>query len=138
MDWADGGKSSPPMPTSVRSGGGSSPTSLSLPTVTSTSGSGLEATTTTNRTGSKRMAAVTSTSAPGGDTAAAAPALDEARAAYGALYAEAEGIAQSSVMAGRIRKAKPATASASLRVRIARRVPARFRKRLRSAFGRRS
>ena len=76
---------------------------------------------------------------PGGDTSAAAPALDEARAAYGALYAEAEAIAQSSVRAGRIRpKATPraaAAAPASLRVRIARRVPVRYRRRLRSALG---
>jgi hypothetical protein len=76
---------------------------------------------------------------PGGDTAAAAPALDEARAAYRALYAEAEAIAQSSVMAGRIRPKPapraPAPGPASLRVRVARRVPARYRRRLRRALG---
>lgn len=76
---------------------------------------------------------------PGGDSPEAAPALDEARTAYRALYAEAEAIAQSTVMAGRIRPKTPARApapaSASLRVRLARRVPVRYRRRLRSALG---
>ena len=43
-----------------------------------------------------------------GDTPAAAPALDEARAAYGALYAEAEAIAQSSVTAAKPRRSSGA------------------------------
>jgi hypothetical protein len=76
---------------------------------------------------------------PGGDNAAAAAALDQARAAYRALYAEAEAIAQSSVIAGRIGARARARAAppppASLRVRLARRVPARYRKRLRAAIG---
>jgi hypothetical protein len=84
-------------------------------------------------------AQVQTLAAPGGDTPAAAPALDEAQAAYRTLYAEAEAIAQSSVMAGRIRpKAKAraaAPAPASLRVRLARRVPVRYRRRLRRALG---
>jgi hypothetical protein len=74
---------------------------------------------------------------PGGDTAAAASALDEARAAYVAAYGEAEAIAQSSVMAARsrpaARAAAQATAPPSLRVRLARRVPVRYRRRLRRA-----
>jgi hypothetical protein len=75
---------------------------------------------------------------PGGDTAAAAPALDQARAAYHALYAQAEAIAQSTVIAGRIRRAAPARAAtppASLRARVTRRIPLRYRRRLRRALG---
>lgn len=76
---------------------------------------------------------------PDANAAAEGAALDAARAAYVALYAEAEAIAQSSVTAAR-RRRPPATASrepeparASLRVRVARRLPARYRRRLRSA-----
>jgi hypothetical protein len=75
---------------------------------------------------------------PGGDTAAAAPALDQARAAYHALYAQAEAIAQSTVIAGRIRRTAPARAATpptSLRARLTRRVPLRYRRRLRRALG---
>jgi hypothetical protein len=75
---------------------------------------------------------------PGGDTAAAAPALDEARAAYRAMYAEAEAIAQTSVMAARAPRPKPPprpAAPPSLRVRLTRRVPVRYRRRLRRAVG---
>jgi len=78
---------------------------------------------------------------PGGDGEAARPALDAARADYLALYAEAEAIAQSSVMAARSRgRRKPAAPAAparvSLRVRLARRIPKRYRRRLRSLWAR--
>lgn len=71
---------------------------------------------------------------PGGDTDAAAPALDAARAAYVALYSEAEAIAQSTAMA----KAtpRPPLPVPSLRVRLARRVPVEYRRRIRRALGR--
>jgi hypothetical protein len=68
---------------------------------------------------------------PGGDGAEAHRELDAAHAAYKALYAEAEAIAQSSVMAARPRKKAAAVAPASLRVRVARRIPARVRRALR-------
>jgi hypothetical protein len=75
---------------------------------------------------------------PGGDTPAAAAALDEAHAAYRALYAEAEAVAQSTTMAARAREkakantSKPAPAAPpTLYVRIARRVPRRIRRALR-------
>jgi hypothetical protein len=78
----------------------------------------------------------------GGDTKAARPALDAARAAYVELYAEAEAIAQSSVMAARAAAPRPPVgrgstepAPRSLRVRIARRIPKRYRRGLRRAFG---
>jgi hypothetical protein len=70
-----------------------------------------------------------------GDRPETLAALDDSRAAYGALYGEAEAIAQSSVVAARPRRskqAKPAPAPApTLYVRLARRVPARYRKRVR-------
>jgi hypothetical protein len=72
-----------------------------------------------------------------GDEAGAHATLDHARAAYDRLYAEAESIAQSSVTAVKPRKAagrRPATPP-SLRVRLARRVPERYRRRLRRAAG---
>jgi hypothetical protein len=68
---------------------------------------------------------------PGGDTEAVHGELDRARADYRTLYAEAEAIAQSSVMAARPRKRPPAPAPASLRVRVARRIPKRVRRALR-------
>jgi hypothetical protein len=82
--------------------------------------------------------------APGADDGLAGE-LDALRAEYHALYAEAEAIAQSSVAAVRPRKrpakpAQPPKADAaspkpapSLRVRVARRVPAPWRRRLRGA-----
>jgi len=75
---------------------------------------------------------------PGGDGAAAHAALDAAHAEFRSLYEEAEDIAQSSVIAARRRGGKggskgPGGAPASLRVRLARRVPARYRRRLRRA-----
>ena len=85
---------------------------------------------------------------PGGDTPELHAALDEAWVAYEAMYAEAEAIAQSSIGAARPRRRAGAgngggmprnaadgvpAAGPSLRVRLARRVPARHRKRLRRA-----
>jgi hypothetical protein len=61
-------------------------------------------------------------------------ALDEARAAYAALYADAEAIAQSSVTAAKRRPAARSRARPSLRARLARRVPVRYRRRLRRAM----
>jgi hypothetical protein len=63
--------------------------------------------------------------------------LDEIRAAYAALYAEAEAIAQSSVTAAKRRpRAAAGGAPPSLRVRVARRVPKRLRRRLRALMAR--
>jgi hypothetical protein len=67
------------------------------------------------------------------------PGLDAAREAYAALYAEAESIAQTSVHAVRPRRREGADAQAgppSLRVRVARRVPVRYRRSIRRALGR--
>jgi hypothetical protein len=61
-------------------------------------------------------------------------ALDDARAAYVALYAEAEAISQSSVTAAKPRKGRAAQPPPSLRVRVARRVPVRYRRRLRRMY----
>ncbi len=69
----------------------------------------------------------------GGDTPVVATGLDRAHVAYTQLYAEAEAIAQSSVTAVRPRR-RPAPAAAtpaSLRVRVVRRIPARWRRGLR-------
>jgi hypothetical protein len=68
-------------------------------------------------------------------------ALDADREAYVRLYSEAEAIAQCSIMAARPirRAAKPAPAAPSppptLRVRIARHIPAPYRRRLRQLVG---
>jgi hypothetical protein len=76
---------------------------------------------------------------PGGDTQEVQRALDESREAYGRLYGEAEAVAQSSITAAKPRKKpKPAGqgspgASPSLRVRLARRVPARYRESIKRA-----
>ena len=75
--------------------------------------------------------------APQGDDAAAQAALDADREAFQALYAEAEAIAQSSITAVKRRRPKPRPAPQappSLRVRLARRVPKRYRRRARSAL----
>jgi hypothetical protein len=61
--------------------------------------------------------------------------LDDARRRYEMLYRDAEAIAQSSVHAARHRRRKPA-APPTLRVRIARRIPVGYRKRLKRALGR--
>ena len=73
-----------------------------------------------------------------GEGAEVHPTLDAARTAYDELYAEAEAIAQSSVTAVKPRRKQPAARSGpvSLRVRVARRIPARYRRRIRSALGR--
>jgi hypothetical protein len=70
-----------------------------------------------------------------GDTEPARAGLDGSHAAFGELYAEAEAIAQSTITAvkPRRRRRAPAAAPASLRVRIARRVPLRYRRGLRRA-----
>ena len=78
---------------------------------------------------------------PGGDTEAVQATLDATRDAYRALYAEAESIAQSSVTAakrsGGARKPapKPPPAPPTLKVRIARRIPVEYRRRIRRALG---
>jgi len=81
---------------------------------------------------------VQSLARPGDDDAAAQARLDASREAFTTLYAEAEAIAQSSVTAakrggpkhaGQGRRAKP-----SLRVRLARRVPVQYRRRLRATL----
>ena len=76
--------------------------------------------------------------AAGGDTAEVRAALDATRASFQALYAEAEQIAQSSITAAKPRRgggaerAAPAR-PASLRGRVARRVPVRYKRVLRRA-----
>jgi hypothetical protein len=76
---------------------------------------------------------------PDGDTAAVRAALDEARASFQALYAEAEQIAQSSITAAKPRRGGggPGRAApgppASLRRRVTRRVPVRYKRMLRRA-----
>jgi hypothetical protein len=82
---------------------------------------------------------------PAADTAAVAGTLDAARVAYSELYGEAEAIAQSSVTAVRPRRGagspKPGGAADAppgpltvLKVRVARRLPPRYRQRLRRAI----
>jgi len=76
--------------------------------------------------------------AAGGDTPEVRAALDEARASFQTLYAEAEQIAQSSITAAKPRRGdgsgRPAPAPpASLRRRVARRVPIRYKRILRRA-----
>jgi len=76
--------------------------------------------------------------AEGGATPAALAALDESRAEYRSLYAEAEAIVQSSITAAKRRgprgRAKARAAPAPLKVRLARRLPPRSRRRLRRAI----
>ena len=69
------------------------------------------------------------------------PALDGDRDAYARLYSDAEAIAQCSVIAARGRRAKPGPPKPpadppSLRVRLARRIPVQYRRRLRQVVGR--
>ena len=73
--------------------------------------------------------------APSGEPQDVHAALDAARSAYVSLYRDAEAIAQSSVTAVKPRKAPGhrAPAPATLRVRLARRLPERYRRRLRRA-----
>lgn len=70
------------------------------------------------------------------DGADQAAALDASRAEYGELYSEAESIAQSSVTAAKPRKREQPPPT--LKVRVARRIPVRWRRRLRTALGARS
>jgi hypothetical protein len=70
---------------------------------------------------------------PGGDTPELHARLDEARRAYGELYAESEAIAQSSITAAKPRRKKKPAGPPSLRARLARRVPAPYRERIRRA-----
>ena len=73
---------------------------------------------------------------PLADGEAAESALDASHAEYDALYAEAESISQSSVTAVKPRKRAPAAPPPNLKVRIARKIPPRYRKRLRALAGR--
>ena len=80
---------------------------------------------------------------PAADTAAVEARLDAARTAYEQLYAESEALAWSSITAAEkaarraSRNGSPAAAAApSLRVRLARRIPARYRSSVRRALGR--
>lgn len=71
---------------------------------------------------------------------AATARLDSLRERYLVLHSEAEAIAQSAVTAAKPRRKQPASAPlapapASLRGRVARRLPARYRDRLRRAIG---
>ena len=62
--------------------------------------------------------------------------FDAARTAYQAVYAEAEAIAQNSIHAVRPRRRQAESGPPSLRVRVARRIPVRYRKQLRATLGR--
>jgi hypothetical protein len=75
---------------------------------------------------------------PGGDSPELHAQLDQARAAYAELYREAESVAQSSITAAKPRRKprKQAAEPPSLKVRLARRVPAPARRRLRRALRR--
>jgi hypothetical protein len=79
---------------------------------------------------------------PGGDTPAAQSKLDADRSEFVAMHEEAEAIAQSAITAarrdGRRKGAAKAAATQAptLRVRIARRIPVRYRRRLRSVLRR--
>ena len=71
----------------------------------------------------------------GGETPAVRTALDASRVSYAAFYTEVESIAQSSVTALKPRKRKaPPPPPPTLYVRVARRIPQRYRKRLRAAL----
>jgi hypothetical protein len=73
-----------------------------------------------------------------GHKAAAHAALDAIGPRYAELYREAEAIAQPSIHAVRPRKRKaaaPPSAPPSLRVRVARRIPAPWRRRIRGVLG---
>ena len=72
--------------------------------------------------------------APDGDAAAVHEELDGLRAGYVKLHDEAEAITQSAVTAAKPRKARGRQRPPSLRARIARRVPERYRRRLRGAL----
>jgi hypothetical protein len=66
-----------------------------------------------------------------------APRFDAFRTAYATLYAEAEAIAQNSIHAVRPRRRQGGKAGPpSLKVRVARRIPVRYRRQLRATLGR--
>jgi hypothetical protein len=71
-----------------------------------------------------------------GDFEGPRAALDTSHAEYDELYAEAEAIAQSSVTAVKPRKRAAAGPPPNLKVRIARKIPPRYRKKLRALAGR--
>jgi hypothetical protein len=72
----------------------------------------------------------------GGDGPDVRAALDASHAQYDAFYSEAEAITQSSVTAVKPRGKKKAPAPPpNLYVRVARRIPVSYRKRIRRAFG---
>ena len=87
-------------------------------------------------------AAVAPLAGPGGDTPEARARLDAAAAAYRGFYDEVEAIAYSSIAAARPRRGRPAAGAPKpehapappLRVRLARRVPASYRRRVRRAL----
>jgi hypothetical protein len=71
----------------------------------------------------------------GGDTAELRATLDASHAEYKTLYAEAEAISQSSVTAVKPRKKAPSKPP-TLRVKLARRIPPGYRKKIRAMVGR--
>jgi hypothetical protein len=87
-------------------------------------------------------AAVAPLAGPSGDTPEARATLDAAAAAYRGFYDEVEAIAYSSIAAARPRRGRPAAGAPKpehapappLRVRLARRVPASYRRRVRRAL----
>lgn len=72
----------------------------------------------------------------GGDTPELRSALEASHAEYGALYREAEAIAQSSVTAVKPRRKAAAAPPPTLRVRVARRIPPGARRQIRRLVGR--
>jgi hypothetical protein len=72
----------------------------------------------------------------GGDSDALRATLDASHGEYDELYKEAEAIAQSSVTAVKPRRRAAAAAPPTIRVRIARRIPPSYRKKLRALAGR--
>jgi hypothetical protein len=72
----------------------------------------------------------------GGDSDALRATLDASHGEYDELYQEAEAIAQSSVTAVKPRRRAAAAAPPTMRVRIARRIPPSYRKKLRALAGR--
>jgi hypothetical protein len=72
----------------------------------------------------------------GGDSDALRATLDASHGEYDELYKEAEAIAQSSVTAVKPRRRAAAAAPPTMRVRIARRIPPSYRKKLRALAGR--
>jgi hypothetical protein len=67
---------------------------------------------------------------PDADDPAALAALDDSRAAYAQLYADAEALVHSSIQGRRLTAAPPPT----LYMQLARRIPVRYRKLIRRAL----